>query len=166
LIYLLLCFVTKKIRLFSRNRVGSLTIPPYLETPLRLTDASRASFEFYLYIGAEIEMRDFFYENGGLWMDALPVVHTLPTVFYEAYMHLLRRYSEETAPHINLIDELDRILAEMDGNRLLEIAQDINDTIQNPTLDDLVDDLAFEFPTQDEAIDFAVSPLDSFLNDD
>lgn len=159
------CCCCLKELFLSRNRVGRLTIPPYLEIPLRLTDASRASFEFYLYIGAEIEMQDFFYQHGCMWMHALPVVHTLPTAFYDAYMHLLHRYVDETAPHINLIDELDRILAGIDEDRLLEIAQDIDNSIQNPTLDDILDELAFEFPTQDEAINYAVSPLDDFLDE-
>lgn len=44
----------------TRNRVNDLIIPAYMERYLTLRDANDSIMEYYLYIGAEVELRDFF----------------------------------------------------------------------------------------------------------
>jgi hypothetical protein len=99
-----------------RSIVPSRRISYYLEEPIRFYDSRDNTFEGYLYVGAEIEIRDGYYFRGSLCMELLPHIHRWPDSFVRAYNYLLERYHAATNSGIDLMAELDAILGSIDGD--------------------------------------------------
>lgn len=101
--------------------MNDLIIPAYMERYLTLRDANDSIMEYYLYIGAEVELRDFFYYGGYLHLNALPIIHRLPFNFYCGYMYLLEHYQRDVTPTNFLTTALDNILRDIDGNEPVDV---------------------------------------------
>lgn len=150
-----------------RNRVTDLNIPAYLERPIILGDSSDPIMEYYLYVGAEVELRDFFYYGGYLHLNALPIVHRLPFNFYRGYMYLLDHYQRGVVPTDFFTDALENILNEIDGELPIAMEPQEDEEARWADFDALFNDLfadmppieGFEFNNEDEAIDYTVSPI-------
>lgn len=118
-LFLFLCSFT----IFS-VRTTSQRVPCYSEEPIRFFDSRDRTFEGYLYIGAELEIRNGYYLRGALCMDMLPIIHTWPERFVRAYNLLLEHYhASETSL---LMSDLDAILNDLDADVISHAIDDLD----------------------------------------
>lgn len=177
---------------FFSDRVTSLNVPCYMEEPIVFSDALNPVLEGFIYIGAEIELRDPFYSQATLSMHQLPIVHPWPEEFVQAYNYILERFHDASAHGPNLLVELERILNDLNCDDFLRAFEDadfgyladlnvaaLDSHAANSVIEPIIEaevnvsgnnpnvDLAVAALDLDDTMDYTVGPLelDEFIDE-